>query len=380
MGAGLSANQEVVTLAQYYGLPKDPASKGQPVRIRAVVLCYDAGWNQLYVHDGHETAYFNPQLFQTRPELGQVVEITGTTTVAQGAPALTNAQLTILGRGTLPAAKQLGLSQLASDFGQWVETGGRVRVVDTSWGRLALQLLDQGRDCLVYVMALPGTNDVNGFLDCRVRVRGINASQITNGQLDSAQLTVPGFSEVTVVERPAAIRPQPEVLSIGGLLNRELGAWTNSRVCINGLISSYEPAHTLVVSDPTGKIRAQVIQTTQAQPGTRVTVRGFLEITPKEAFLSNASFEVMPALAKEAVIRAARAQVPRPAENDRELTQISEILKLRREEAAQRWPVKLRGVMTFADPAWRNGFIQDETGGSMSIWAKGTCVRDNGSN
>jgi hypothetical protein len=41
------------------------------------------------------------------------------------------------------------------------------------------------------------------------------------------------------------------------------------------------------------------------------------------------------------------------------LTQVSDILQLRPEEAAQQLAVRLRGVITYADPAWRNGFLQD---------------------
>jgi PAS domain S-box-containing protein len=38
---------------------------------------------------------------------------------------------------------------------------------------------------------------------------------------------------------------------------------------------------------------------------------------------------------------------------------VSDILQLRPEEASQQLAVRLRGVITYADPAWRNGFLQD---------------------
>ncbi len=44
------------------------------------------------------------------------------------------------------------------------------------------------------------------------------------------------------------------------------------------------------------------------------------------------------------------------------LTQVSDILKLRREESAQHIPVRLQGVITYADADWRNGFFQDKGG------------------
>ena len=44
------------------------------------------------------------------------------------------------------------------------------------------------------------------------------------------------------------------------------------------------------------------------------------------------------------------------------LTRFTEILKLSRDEAALQLPVRLRGILTYADPEWRNGFLQDKTG------------------
>src|SRR5581483_7570458 len=41
------------------------------------------------------------------------------------------------------------------------------------------------------------------------------------------------------------------------------------------------------------------------------------------------------------------------------LTRASDILKLRPDEAAQHWPARLRGVITFADSEWRLAFLQD---------------------
>ena len=50
----------------------------------------------------------------------------------------------------------------------------------------------------------------------------------------------------------------------------------------------------LLVKDPTGVIRARVIQHAEAASDQRVDVWGFLEVSPTEAFLNNAYFEVSP--------------------------------------------------------------------------------------
>src|SRR5882762_3115480 len=94
--------QEIVALSQLKSLAGDPSARDLPVRLNGVVLCYDPGWHQLYIHDGHETGYFNPRDFQTEPEIGQRVEITGTTVRSN---MLANLKMAVLGPGPLPAAK-----------------------------------------------------------------------------------------------------------------------------------------------------------------------------------------------------------------------------------------------------------------------------------
>jgi PAS domain S-box-containing protein len=348
---------EITTLRQMKGLTAEQAGAGPQVRLRCVVVCYDAGWHQLYLNDGHETLYFNADDFSTQLAVGQSVELTGR---ARGTNVLEKARLTILGQGSLPPAKALGLSELAGDHGEWVEIGGRVMSAETSRGRLALLLHEQGQNCLVYVLGGPPASDYQRVLDREARVRGINASRASGGRLESGLVFAPGMSAVTVLD-PAGPKPAPiPVVSIGSLLNRELGPWTNQWVHVNGLVVSYQPGQSLVVKDPTDVIRAKIIQLTEIRGNERVDVWGFLRVAPGQVFLDDAYFEVVPAPAQDLAVLPAATASSNAAPASAPLTRWSEISKLRREEAAQHLPVRLRGVITYADAEWRNGFIQDK--------------------
>lgn len=350
---------EIVTAHELKNLTPSPAPMGRSIRLKGVVVCYDSGWNQLYVNDGQETVYFNPHNFQTQPKIGELVAITGQTA---GDNALTNATLAVLGQGNIPPAKKLELRKLGSDWCEWIETTGHVLSVDSSLGRPALLLYEHDQNCLVYVMGMPGTNDVRRLLDCKVRIRGINASKAIGGKLDSASVFVPGMNEITILE-PASAKPLPvPVVSIGSLLNRELGSWTNNFVHVNGLIVSDQPGQSLAVKDPTGVIRAQIIQLTQIQADARVDVWGFLEVSSNETFLNKAYFEVVTPFPQSAASASARAPIGDATNHSKVLTQVSDILKLKREEASAHIPVRLRGVITYADSDWRNGFFQDKGG------------------
>src|SRR6185312_16273641 len=62
-----SARAEIVNLHQLKPLTRAQAGAGVPIRIKGVVVCYDAGWHQLYLHDGVETCYFNADDFRIQP-------------------------------------------------------------------------------------------------------------------------------------------------------------------------------------------------------------------------------------------------------------------------------------------------------------------------
>ncbi len=213
---------------------------------------------------------------------GDLVEITGK---ARGTNVLENPKLAILGQTVLPAARPLELSSLGLDHGEWVEVRGRVLSAESSRGRLALLLNDKGQNCLVYLLGGAATNDFKQWLNCQVQVRGINASRMAGDRLESGLLFAPGPDEIRIlgtVGRLAFRRFRSS--SIGSLLNRELGSWTNQWVHINGLVASYRPGQSVTVKDPTGVIRARVIQLTEMRGDERVDVWGFLNRGPTRRF------------------------------------------------------------------------------------------------
>ncbi|HRY48388.1 MAG TPA: PAS domain S-box protein [Candidatus Paceibacterota bacterium] len=370
--ARAAAIETIASFQQFYALSTDQARAGAPVKLQAVLLCYDAGWNQIYLQDGTGAHYISPQQFRSLPdpppEIGSLVEINGTTTVFDNLPSFTNLHLTLVRRGTVPPAKRLELANLAGDFGQWIEINGHVRVTDTSMGRLKLMIRDKNHSTGVYVLGPMLTNDYRHLLDCRIRVRGINATKAANGKIESAMVFAPQFDQITVLEKPAADFKSLRVLPIGDLLAYEPGDWTNQRVRINGLITAYQPGRSVTIQDPTGTLRAQVIQQNPIPVGTRVDAQGFLTVSPGERFLGDAWFQPLPRLPQGDGARSLPKSVPQAAAAGTltnvpgTLTNISSILRLDRAKAFLGIPVRVQGVVTYADPEWRNGFLQDAGG------------------
>ena len=350
------AAADMTTLAELKNLGTVKTAVARPLRIHGVVVCYDSGWHQLYLHDGRESLYFNADDFSVQPRIGQRVEISG---LAYSSEAFSNMSLKVLGPGEMPKPKRLGLNELSREHGEWIETAGQVLSSDTSRGRLALLLHNGRQNCLVYLLGEPPPQDSRRWVGRQIRVRGINASKVNAQHLEPAMIFVPRREELELLREAPSQPSEIPVTSIGSLLNRELGPWTNQSVHVHGVVSSYEPGRSLVVRDPTGLIRAQIVQMTDTPRDQRVDVWGFFQADSQETFLDAAYFEVAPSPVSSAspVQRghgAADSRVPK-----RLLTSISEISSLSRDEAALHLPVRLRGVVTFADPDWRNMFIQD---------------------
>lgn len=354
---------EINSFRQFYNLTPDQAHAAVPVRIKGIVLGFDAGWNQLYVHDGAETAWLSPTLFQTNLLAGLEVELTGSTTAGQGGTAFTNLHLRVLGQGQIPPAKNLEIPQLAGDYGQWVEITGQVKVTETSAGRLGLVIQDKGQNCLVYVMGF--TNDCRSLRGCSVRIRGINSSQTTGGKLRAASVFAPAMSTIVVLGSSGTGTQPPDDIpatSIEALLDRKPGPWTNDPVHLEGSLTAYKPGESLVVRDFGGSIRADVIQTTEIPLDTRVEVWGYLAISQEGPFLRDACFEVQTAgPAKTSPTSSWRSATATPGP-DQEITRFSQVSKLRPEQAAKAFQVRLQGTITYADADWRICFFQGADG------------------
>ncbi len=357
--ATLAEPPAVTNIAQWVALPVGESAKAVALQIDATVLCYDAGWGQFYVNDGRGTLYLSPQTFHRELQRGQVVRIMGTTTALNQEKGLTNLTLTIVGSSPLPPPRRLAVAELHRLRGDWVECEGQVRSADTSLGRLALIIRDRGQNCLVHVMGPPQAHDIERLLYATVRVRGINGSTASNGHLDSALLFAPSLEDVIVLEPPDPQIHNAAVLSIGSLLDRELGPWTNQPVRIHGSVVSHVPGKWLTVEDPTGIIRTRIVQASEIQAGHRVDVRGFLGFSDGEVILDDAVFErENPTQVVPAAGRASDPSATDAPRRDVVLATFPEVLKLTRAEASQNYLVRLRGVITYADAEWRVGFMQ----------------------
>ena len=368
---GTEPVQEVTGFAQFYNLSPDQAGEHLPIRIRATVLCYDKGWNQLYLFDGATTSYINPSALSTNLHQGQYVELTGETITTGGKAGWTRLSLSELGQRPVPTPKPVALDRLAHDYGQWIQTSGRVRVAETSKGRLCLVLHDRGADCRVYVMGPPPRADVRTLLGCVVSVRGINSSKLDPPRIATGLITVSDLRDVRVLESADSAAQKPPVVAVDALLERELGPWTNQPVHINGLVVAYSAGEFIVVKDPTGTIRAEVSQVTRVGIEDRVNLWGYLKVSSRGVVLSDAYFESVQPASRSSEPLASGDTNSHSAAAQQPLINIAQVRDLPPAEVARHTLIRFRGVVTCADPQLSNAFVQDASGAVYVELAQG---------
>jgi signal transduction histidine kinase len=338
------------------------AEQGWSAQIKGTVLCYDNDWGQLFVHDGKQARYFSPQTFATNLQAGQRVEIEGKTAFADGRAILTNLTLRVIGKGDLPPPLKRPIASLTNNLGDWVETGGYVRVADTTSGRLTLVMEDHGQSAVMFIMGpLIPSFAYKGLVGCRISISGINTSKVIRGRLEPASVMSPGVEQIKILEPRGTDPLKAAVLPIDSILTKELGPWTNEPVHINGVVINYRLPNYLEIKDATGSIQARVLHLGGIRLNGRIDLWGFLIVTPDGAILRDAFFELPPGASRKFVDADAHGSSALRSPNT--LTKISEILNLDAARGVSRVPVRLRGVITYSDPEWRSAFLQDQTGG-----------------
>ena len=123
-------------------------------------------------------------------------------------------------------------------------------------------------------------------------------------------------------------------------------------VRVEGIVYQHEQGNRLIMRDHTGQIEIRTQQRRSLKPGAFIEIVGY-------PTLQGAAWTLAEAIYRPADI-AANASTEDPASD---LYLVEQVLRLNSEQASQNRPVKLAGVITFADPDRRYLYINDGTGG-----------------
>lgn len=310
-------------------LSPEEADRHYPVRLRGVVLDYTRRARYyMFVHDGTASIFIEgAKNNQLQP--GVLVQVEGESGAGGYAPTVHASKLRILGKGELPAPRDVSFDQLASgaEDGQWVRVEGIVRAARVErlqdkydWPTVEIVMKGGGR-----LHAMIGNyrgEEVGHFVDATVSMTGASLPYYNRRrQLLNVRLAVPAMDFVTIAA-PAPAEPfAGPVRPINTLLQFSPKEAYGHRVKVEGTVLFQQPGEALFIRDATRAIYIKTSQHERVAPGDRVEVLGFPLLGEYSPLLEDAMFhKIAPASAPEPLALA--AEQARRGEHDAELIRL----------------------------------------------------------
>ena len=187
-------------IAQIRGLTLEEATRGYPVRIRAIVTYCRVADRDLFIQDSTGGVWVDPEQFNVNVRSGQEIEVVGIAGAGDFAPEIDKARVRILGEGIYPAPLRVSGDELATgrQDSQWVEVGAVVRSAVERGTDLTLNVSAGALQFRVFVPDY-GTSPLD-LVDAAVRIRGVFGGTYTPGNMFTGfQLLVPSPRDFEVV-------------------------------------------------------------------------------------------------------------------------------------------------------------------------------------
>jgi PAS domain S-box-containing protein len=344
------------TAAQLRSLPTAEARRGYPARLRGVVTCFDAAWSLWYVQDATDGIYVYSPTTDPRLHVGQEIELEGISAGGGHLPFVGEARVSALGSASLPEARRVTFAQLAGgdhDCRRVEVEGALLTAVDLG-GRHELGLRMGTNILSVYVLQSPVTN-LMGLLDTRLRVRGVCGVRVNDRQeIIDLRLLANTLEDLEVLP-PAPRDSFALAVSPVASLKPSTSLAPEDRVHLRGRVTGHQVGRALQLRDASGTIQIQSGQLLPLSPGQEVDVVGFPVQDAIGVRLVHAQYR--------SVGGGDVSMATAPSTNLPLLTEIRQVRQLKSEEARQRFPVRVTGLVTFYDAVWGLLFVQDREAG-----------------
>ena len=343
----------ITTGGEFWNLSDAEKQKPHPVRMELTVYYYDAPWHVLWGESAGAGVYLPTHGRALPIQSGQRVRLEGTVVPAEGF-AGELIQSTVLDGNALPAPTPL--AGRVDDFAQldvhWVEGEGYVfGQSDPDPTHVLYQVLCENR-VVSLRLQVSGTDPIPQLVGARIRFRGVYvATRDPTGALQQIDCWTSRRTDVEV---------------LGWLANDE--RFKLPRTPLDQLATAKQPWVRVV-----GEVKAQ-------NSGKSITLRDesaqiVIATAQPEMLPENAAVEVIGRpVADEAgwtlrdalfrtTGRSALTGLQIPGQALLRLRLAEQVLDLPADEAEKRYPVALRGVVTWADERAEFFYLQDASGG-----------------
>jgi PAS domain S-box-containing protein len=345
------SREPLTTAEQVRRLTPEAAGRSVPVHLRGTVTLWDLPLLRLILQDATGAVQVEgAPLVGLGIQFGRTVEIAGTVAAGGVSPTVTCQTVVALGPyGPAPPPVRPQQNDLISGRFQYryAEIEGLVRsaAVDHS-GQVALVVRALGQDLGVTVRDL-AFGDYRSLPGATIRARGVlDTSFDATGVPAGVKLWARSMGELTVT-KPGPTPPEIPLQTVRWFLEAAAGGALERRVRLRGSIAL--EGGELVLRDSTGAVPVTPGRFEELAPGGPADVLGFASQERGRIVLSECTVVDSLSSATAAPLAA--------------LTTVTQVKSLPEDRARLGYPVRLRGVVTFRNPASNNTFLQDATGG-----------------
>jgi PAS domain S-box-containing protein len=259
----------------------DPSILGKALAIEGVVTYTDQDWGLLFVQDDEQGIFVQMRGRTIDVAVGDRIRVEGVAAIGDFAPIISEAVVTRVGEGRLPAPARPSLQELLT--GEWdsqhIELEGIVRGVHPLSAKDGHLLFDVAVGSWRVLAQLPGKRTgalPEHLVDSKVRIRGVAGTLFNQQrQLVGLQLFIPSLDEVTTLS-PG--EPDPFTASVHTISS--LNRWVSRhglgrRVRVRGEVT-WARGRQLYVRDMSGSVGVTLWSETPLKPGQAVDVAGFV--------------------------------------------------------------------------------------------------------
>lgn len=266
------------------------ADEALPVIVRGIVTRVTA--YELFLQDGPDAIFVWQEVRNPDVQVGDYIEVTGSTNSGQLFPIVRGAEIRRLGTRPLPEPQVLPYAELATGRGdcQWVEISGVVETVEPKPdGLLTLRVLYGGALLRVELTALEPARAAR-LLGAHVRVRGVvNGFKSPQRRLVEPVLGVEVSPATFWIEQPGPLDifalPLVSAAALGG---PEGSTSAREMVHVAGTVTRQLSPKLVFLRDRDHSLEVRLAEPATVQVGDQIEAVGFAEMGIIQPVLNNA--------------------------------------------------------------------------------------------
>ncbi len=275
--SGAATNQVLTNVAAIMSLTHDQATQSIRISITGVVTLAEPTWRGMFfVQDSTGGVFVNNT--NTRPAVGDVVQVTGVSHAGGFAPDIISPKWKKLGTAPLPEPKPVSVERLMSgaEDGNRVEVSGIVRFARADGKLILLEVAAGGYRFRAHPRG--STNlEPNSLIGATVRVRGTAAASFNRElrQILGVNIYMPQESDFIVEHLPGTAISDLPLASLRAILQYHRNDSDELRIRIRGVVTYQRPGQDIFLQDETDGLQVRYRQTNRFAPGEIVEAVGF---------------------------------------------------------------------------------------------------------